>query len=221
MKYPAFVNLFKYFRTLVRFIIVCCLCNSAYGQNKISVITDDRPDVSVLHGIEKLTDVLKLQKVDYEIVSSLNQAKGDVIVVAGLANGNGTTAQLLKKGNHAVPQVSEALTVWKTTYKTKPAWIIGGFDNTGLMYGLLDFAMQTSWGKKHNSFRFVKQVLEKPEIATRAISLFTMNRAYWESRFYDTTYWERYLDMLSQNRFNSLVIIFGYDPRRRPIICNT
>ena len=38
-----------------------------------------------------------------------------------------------------------------------------------------------------------------------------MNRAYWETRFYDETYWARYLDMLAQNRFNSLVVIFGYE----------
>jgi hypothetical protein len=38
-----------------------------------------------------------------------------------------------------------------------------------------------------------------------------MNRAYWESRFYDEAYWARYLDLLAQNRFNSLVVIFGYE----------
>ena len=38
-----------------------------------------------------------------------------------------------------------------------------------------------------------------------------MNRAYWESRFYDEDYWARYLDLLAQNRFNSLVVIFGYE----------
>ena len=38
-----------------------------------------------------------------------------------------------------------------------------------------------------------------------------MNRANWEKRFYDETYWTRYLDMLVKDRFNSLVIIFGYE----------
>jgi hypothetical protein len=38
-----------------------------------------------------------------------------------------------------------------------------------------------------------------------------MNRAYWESRFYDEAYWTRYLDVLAQNRFSSLVLIFGYE----------
>ena len=38
-----------------------------------------------------------------------------------------------------------------------------------------------------------------------------MNRAYWESRFYDENYWARYLNLLARNRFNSLVVIFGYE----------
>ena len=42
-------------------------------------------------------------------------------------------------------------------------------------------------------------------------SIYTFNRAYWESRFYDEAYWTRYLDLLAQNRFNSLVVIFGYE----------
>jgi hypothetical protein len=38
-----------------------------------------------------------------------------------------------------------------------------------------------------------------------------MNRAYWESRFHNENYWARYLDLLAKNRFNFLVIIFGYE----------
>ena len=41
--------------------------------------------------------------------------------------------------------------------------------------------------------------------------MYTMNRAYWESRFYDDAYWARYLDLLAQNRFNTLVVIYGYE----------
>jgi hypothetical protein len=37
----------------------------------------------------------------------------------------------------------------------------------------------------------------------RALSIYTMKRAYWESRCYDQDYWARYLDLLAKNRFNS------------------
>ena len=38
-----------------------------------------------------------------------------------------------------------------------------------------------------------------------------MNRAHWESRFYDERYWTRYLDTLATNRFNRFLIVFGYE----------
>ena len=57
----------------------------------------------------------------------------------------------------------------------------------------------------------MRDAAEKPAVPERALSIYTMNRAYWESRFYDEAYWARYLDLLAQNRFNSLVVIFGYE----------
>ena len=57
----------------------------------------------------------------------------------------------------------------------------------------------------------MRNTAEKPAVSERALSIYTMNRAYWESRFYDENYWARYLDLLAQNRFKSLVVIFGYE----------
>src|ERR1019366_3821040 len=64
---------------------------------------------------------------------------------------------------------------------------------------------------KESPLSEVRDIVEKPEVATRGMTLFTMNRAYWESRFYDEAYWQRYLDLLAQDRFNSLVVVFGYE----------
>jgi len=60
-------------------------------------------------------------------------------------------------------------------------------------------------------FSEVQDAQEKPFTPERALSIYTFNRAYWESRFYDEAYWARYLEVLARNRFNSLVVIFGYE----------
>jgi len=86
--------------------------------------------------------------------------------------------------------------------------IIGGSDDTGIMYALLEVARQLRLG---TPLKDIKDVKESPDLRDRAISIYTMNRAYWESRFYDEKYWARYLDMMAENRFNSLVVIFGYE----------
>ena len=77
------------------------------------------------------------------------------------------------------------------------------------MYALLDVADRIGWSDDtHDPFSQVIEIVEDPYVKTRAISLYTMNQAYWESRFYDEAYWERYMDRLASNRFNSMVVIF-------------
>jgi hypothetical protein len=80
------------------------------------------------------------------------------------------------------------------------------------MYALLEVTNQIKWSTdKENPLSEVHEITEKPDVKERAISLYTMNRAYWESRFYDEKYWAKYLDVLAENRFNSMVVIFGYE----------
>ncbi|WP_431216876.1 hypothetical protein ACQ86N_21350 [Puia sp. P3] len=62
-----------------------------------------------------------------------------------------------------------------------------------------------------SGLKAIKDVTESPEIRDRAVSVYTMNRAYWESRIDDEKYWTSYLDMMAEDRFNSLVVIFGYE----------
>ena len=181
------------------------------GGPQISIVTDKSPGVSALHGITKLTDVLQLKNITFEKVGSINEAKGKLVIAAGLGS-ESIASLLLKAGSHTLPQVPEALTIWKTTLQKKTVWVISGFDDKGLMYGLLDVADRIRWNDDSKSpMSKVKEITEQPDVSERAMSLYVMNRAYWESRFYDKKYWERYLDIMAQNRFNTFAIIFGYD----------
>ncbi|MGB8492361.1 MAG: hypothetical protein WCE64_15000 [Bacteroidales bacterium] len=186
-----------------------------YAVNKkpeISVVTDKAPGVVVLHGLSKLTDALDSKNITFEKVQSIDEASGKLIIVTGLAYGEGATSRILKAGNRNVPEVSESLTIWKTNWKKKPVWVISGFDDRGVMYGLLDVADRIGWSHGRKPFMGeIKEITGQPALSERAISIYTMNRAYWESRFYDEAYWTHYLDLLAKDRFNSLMIIFGYE----------
>ncbi|MCX6239323.1 MAG: hypothetical protein NTY07_17515 [Bacteroidia bacterium] len=200
------------FMSLIFILLTIVNCFAANKTPTISIVTDAIPGTSVLHGITKLSNALKAKNVTFEKIGSIAEAKGASIIVAGLSSGAGDAAKILKSGNRAVPETPEALTIWKTVVNTRKVWVISGFDDRGLMYGLLDFATQIGWGSdKNNPMSEVKEITEKPDVPERAISFYTMNRAYWESRFYDEAYWSRYLDLLAQNRFNSMVVIFGYE----------
>jgi hypothetical protein len=187
---------------------VCALA----GQPQVSIVTDKMQGAPFLHGLNKLTAILKAKHITFEQVTSLSKASGSSIIVTGLSAGNGPASQLIKAGNRVIPTSTEALTEWKTTWKGKRVWVISGFDDKGVMYALLDVADRISWSKdsKH-PLNEVKEITEKPDVHERAIAMYTMNRAYWESRFYDEKYWIRYFDMMAQDRLNMLEILFGYE----------
>ena len=196
----------------VLFVLISLYSFGAIGQPQLSIVTDKTPGVSVTNGLSKLTDALKAKNIQFEKVASVNEAKGKVVIVAGLSTANGEAAKLLQAANRTIPAEAEALTIWKTDFKKKPVWVVSGSDDRGLMYALLDVADRVSWSNDAKApLSEVKEITEKPDAKERAVSIFTMNRAYWETRFYDQAYWAKYLDMLAKNRFNSLVVIFGYE----------
>ncbi|WP_223860133.1 hypothetical protein [Spirosoma validum] len=185
---------------------------AAIDAPELSLVTDQTPGAAVAHGLTKLTDALRAKQVSFENVTTVGQARGKAVLVMGLTTGAGAAATLLKTGNHPIPKDAEALTIWKTSSAKKPVWVVSGSDDRGLMYALLDVADRISWSKDTKApLREVKEITEKPAVSNRAISIYTMNRAYWESRLYDEKHWTRYLDQLARNRYNKLVVIFGYE----------
>ncbi|SEL35416.1 hypothetical protein [Parapedobacter koreensis] len=205
----------KFNRTmvLISVTLLAILVNSCagLGRKELSIVVDPTVGAAVEHGLSKLEHALEDKNISFERVRTLEEAQGKWVIVAGLASGEGGAAQLIQTENRTAPSVPEALAIWETTWQDKPVWAVTGYDERGLMYGLLDVATRIGWANEESPMAEIEAIDEKPDVAMRAISMYTMNRAYWESRFYDEAYWERYLDMLSQNRFNSLVVIFGYE----------
>jgi hypothetical protein len=184
----------------------------AAGDPEVSVITDKSLGLSASHGLAKLVKALQDKKISFEKVASLEAARGSTLISTGLAEGEGSAANLLKAGNRTVPKVAEALTVWKTSWQKKPVLVAGGFDDRGVMYALLDIAERIGWStSKRAVLSEVKEITEQPALADREITIYTMNRNYWESRFYDNAYWARYLDELAKNRYNKIELVFGYE----------
>ena len=137
-------------------------------------------------------------------------ARGDVIVVAALAD----TAKALPFAPALARPLDapEALAVKKTSLGGKPAVLVAGADARGLMYSLLDAAERVAVaGDPADLLGAIREIEERPTVRDRALSVYTMNRGYWESRFYNEDYWTRYFDTLAASRFNRFLIIFGYE----------
>jgi hypothetical protein len=178
----------------------------------VSLVVDDSTAKPVQNGIGKLKLSLQQKGVAFEETGSFRAAPGDTVVVAGLTSAPGEAARLISELRLTPNTEPESLFIRKFNREGKAVVLVGGADARGLMYALLDVVDRVGWAKSAGQpFSEVRDVEERPFTPERALSLYTFNRAYWESRFYDEAYWARYLDMLAQNRFNSLVVIFGYE----------
>jgi hypothetical protein len=197
--------------------VVCLLCGAAppalaAAAPVVSMVTNDEVTPPVRHGILRLRRALESTGAVVEEAPSLPRAHGKTVVVFGIGSGEGEAATLIRELKLSPPREAESLCIRQFRRDGRTTLLVAGADARGLMYALLDVADRVGWAASGESpFREVRDMEERPYAPERALSIYTFNRAYWESRFYDEAYWARYLDVLAQNRFNSLVVIFGYE----------
>ena len=187
-----------------------------------TLASEERPSVSIVtgtsgqaarSGVEKIVAALKAKGVSLEEVKSLNEAKGRSLIIAGLVGDQAPFGGSAEEGRvMSAPATPEALAIQWTTYGGRHACVLAGSDDRGLMYAALDVADRIRWSPDATApFSEVRDTVEKPGVRTRRVTLYTFQRAYWESRFYDEAYWQRYFDALARNRFNLVHLVFGYE----------
>ena len=170
--------------------ILWILAAAATGAQRVAVVADGQLAAPARYGLSKLQDSLR--------------AKGFAVT------GPGAGADYVIVANLGAPGGREALAIRHSQYGGKPALTLSGGDARGLMYAALDVAERVAWSSR-DPFEFVRDTTEKPYLAERGVSMYTMQRAYFESRLYDEQQWKRYFDMLAADRINNFVVIFGYE----------
>jgi hypothetical protein len=111
-----------------------------------------------------------------------------------------------------LPRQAEAVLIKNIWGLSTQSWLIAGGDDRGLMYALLDVAQRIGWAAPGEApLAHVVETEEAPFVRERSLSIYTMHKAYFESRFFDEDYWRAYLDMLAADRFNTLALLFGYE----------
>jgi hypothetical protein len=178
---------------------------------RVSVVADAKPGLASQHGLKQVKEALQSKKVFVEEVTSVEAAGGNVVVVAGLGTGPGAAANLLKALEIAPPDGAESILIQNIRQKDKKLLLVCGGDDRGLMYALLEVADRIGWADLSSPFAEVHDVREKPAVAERGMSTYAMQQAYFESRLFNEDYWNRYFDLLARNRFNSYILIFGYE----------
>ena len=188
------------------------LTTAAQKAAAVCLVTDGTPGPAARHGLNKLREALAGRGAAVSSAASPAEASGNVAIVAGLAEGQGPAAALCRELKLDPPAGAEALRVHRTKRGGMEVLLVCGSDDRGVMYGLLDVARLVGYAASPaDVLSEVKDVAEKPAVSERALSKYTMHRAYFESFFHDPAYWAKYLDTLAENRFNTFVLIFGYE----------
>jgi hypothetical protein len=163
---------------------------AASAAPSVALLAEGRLEPPATHGLAQLEAVLRQKG-----CTVTRSTPADFVIVAGLG-----------------PASREALSIRRATRGGKPAVILRGGDARGLMYAALDTADRISWSTDPaQPFAHVRDQSEAPATAERAVSIYTMQRAWFESRLHDPEHWARYFDLLARSRINSFVVIFGYE----------
>ena len=183
------------------------------AQNStITLATDGQMGAAVQHGANKVRLALQEKGIQVEQTTSLESARGNALLVLGLSSGSGAAAKVHKERGIPAQSEAESLLIRHTSWGGKKVLLVSGADDRGLMYALLDVADRIGWcSDLSKPFSEVRDIQEKPAVAERALSKYTMHQGNFESYFYDEDYWARYLDMLAKNRFNTFALLFGYE----------
>jgi len=165
-------------------------------EHTVSIISAANLAAPATHGRDALVAALRDVGWNTELVGSADLAHGDAMVQMRLASN----------------APAESLNIQEITLHAKPTWVLSGGDERGLMYAALEVAERIGSARNRaDPFASVHELAEQPFIRDRSLSVYTMNRAHWESRFYDERYWTKYFDLLAADRFNRFLIVFGYE----------
>lgn len=165
----------------------------------------------VKHGINKLDQELSSRNISLNRATGQSGENPDYYILAGLSSETNELTKLIGELGLSLPEGEESLLIKKTKYRGKPALLLCGSDQVGLMYAALDVAKRISWKENNKDlFEYVLDASESPDVKERTVSSGTFNRRYFEEKLHDKHYWETYFDMMAENRLNQFLLIFGY-----------
>jgi hypothetical protein len=210
-------------------IAVCCIavfCSFSIAEkigaplkNQITIIVPKSGNNRIKYGAEKLGKALTNASFMVQILTQDNLPKSGKLIVIGTAKD-----QLVGKANGAY-QTQGANPTAKGGFSINSSkngnFIISGFDNSGALYGCLELADRV---KATGALPEKLALTDQPEMVQRGACIGVQKPALLPGRgvyeypytpetfpwFYDKALWIKYLDMLVENRMNSLYLWNGH-----------
>ena len=191
-----------------------------FGQKQhVTIVLSDSCSVRTRFGMEKLKKALFDNNYDVTLSNSYNKLNKKGIT---LAIGVTTDALISEIGKKADIQINRPTHEEGFTIKSyRNVFIIAGADASGTLYGCLEMADRIKKSKKISE---TIDFTDQPEMVMRGTCIGLQKTTYLPGRtvyeypytpenfpwFYDKALWIKYLDMLVENRMNSLYLWNGH-----------
>jgi hypothetical protein len=178
----------------------------------VSLLLDPSAGSAGEIAFETIRTALKDRRTPYEEIKRLEAARGDTVLVAGIAKESEIITDLSGKLRLELPSKQEELLIQHARLNGRKILCVCGADPLGLAYGLYDVADRIAWPAPGlPPLSDVQNLRESPAVRDRSLSIYSMQQAYFEKRLFDEKYWEKYLDNLVRNRFNNFSFLFAYE----------
>ncbi|WP_374163382.1 hypothetical protein [Arcticibacter sp. MXS-1] len=205
-----------------------CLATSIFNTSKGTEIRTARGTViiaspvssnpRILYGIDKLSAALRSAGFNVRVARQDVLPKGEQVVVVGLND-----SRLVQNGSRSLGlnSVSGTQKEGFTIQSKGTKIIVGGNDASGALYGCLELADRV---KASGSLPRDLSFSDKPEMVLRGTCVGVQKPELLPGRgvyeypytpesfpwFYDKALWIKYLDMMVENRYNSLYLWNGH-----------
>lgn len=208
--FPVFIFMF-----FLLFSPAIAGASEVYKKNKRTIVIPVQSSPRIKFGADKLAKSLSLIGYDVKIVQRDKLPAGNDLIVIGVRGdvlleglSPGTAKQPGKEG-------------FNITYAKNKSLIIEGADPSGALYGCMELeAIVQKSGKLPESITLTDQ----PEMLLRGTCIGLQKPDYLPGRdvyeypytpesfpwFYDKALWLKYLDMMVENRYNSLYLWNGH-----------
>jgi len=159
------------------------------GDTRLHVV--GRLCAPALHGVGQLQRALHLYAGHLEELKDLS---------VGTWIGSREIRERIERTRSKLQQQTESYCI----LRDKDEVLIAGYDDRGLLYGCLEVCeqLQDGTGISYSS--------GTPRTAVRGIYSFLHNRDLEREWFFSRDYWEKYLDLLTASRFNSLNLVVAH-----------
>jgi hypothetical protein len=163
------------------------------------------------YGFSRFQESLRAKGISFKQSPSLAQTSSSRVVLIGTRSESNEIEKLLREGKLELSPKKEALAVKKIKESSKDILVIAGADDRGLMYALLELVKQIEvLEKAENWFTFVKEVSENPFVPVRGMVVLLHNEDCERDWYYSKEYWNEYIGMLAENRWNSFNLVFSH-----------